>query len=90
MLRAWEHEDPGRTERIFDAMARVVPSHLMDRKLFAFAGIEPTGIADADGDRAFDGSDEPAGPSLAPANDGAAAAMSTPARGARAPRGDTA
>ena len=90
MLRAWEREDPGRTERIFDAMARVVPSHLMDRKLFAFAGIEPTGIADADGDRAFDGSDEPAGPSLAPANDGAAAAMSTPARGARAPRGDTA
>jgi tRNA 2-thiocytidine biosynthesis protein TtcA len=35
-------------------MARVVPSHLMDRKLFPFAGLQPTGVADADGDRAFD------------------------------------
>jgi tRNA 2-thiocytidine biosynthesis protein TtcA len=61
MLRGWEREDPGRVERIFDAMARVVPSHLMDRKLFPFAALQPTGVADADGDRAFDGDDEPAG-----------------------------
>jgi len=54
MLRAWERDDPGRIDRIFDAMARVVPSHLMDRKLFPFATLAPTGIADADGDRAFD------------------------------------
>ena len=54
MLRGWEREDPGRTDRIFDAMARVVPSHLMDRKLFPFAALQPTGVADADGDRAFD------------------------------------
>jgi len=54
MLRAWERDDPGRIDRIFDAMARVVPSHLMDRKLFPFAGLQPTGVADADGDRAFD------------------------------------
>ena len=54
MLRGWEREDPGRIDRIFDAMARVVPSHLMDRKLFPFAGLQPTGVADADGDRAFD------------------------------------
>ena len=54
MLRAWEREDPGRTERIFDAMARVVPSHLMDRNLYAFAALQATGIEDADGDRAFD------------------------------------
>ncbi|MDQ6638095.1 MAG: tRNA 2-thiocytidine(32) synthetase TtcA [Pseudomonadota bacterium] len=60
MLRAWEREDPGRTERIFDAMARVVPSHLMDRNLFAFAALQPTGIADADGDRAFDDDASPA------------------------------
>ena len=33
MLRDWEREDPGRIDRIFDAMARVVPSHLMDRNL---------------------------------------------------------
>jgi len=57
MLRDWERDDPGRIDRIFDSMARVVPSHLMDRNLFAFAGIQPTGIADADGDRAFDGDD---------------------------------
>ena len=54
MLRDWEREDPGRIDRIFDAMARVVPSHLMDRNLFPFATLQPTGVADADGDRAFD------------------------------------
>ena len=37
MLRDWEREDPGRIDRIFDAMARVVPSHLLDRNLFGFA-----------------------------------------------------
>jgi tRNA 2-thiocytidine biosynthesis protein TtcA len=58
MLRAWERDDPGRIDRIFDAMARVVPSHLMDRKLFAFQTLAPTGVADADGDRAFDGDGE--------------------------------
>ena len=58
MLRAWELEDPGRIDRIFDAMARVVPSHLMDRGLFPFTTLQPTGVADAAGDRAFD-ADEP-------------------------------
>lgn len=89
MLRAWEREDPGRTDRIFDAMARVVPSHLMDRKLFAFAGIEPTGVADVDGDRAFDGDDEPAGPSIddVPSAD-AIVALPMPMRGVRPPRGE--
>jgi tRNA 2-thiocytidine biosynthesis protein TtcA len=57
MLRAWEREDPGRTDRIFDAMARIVPSHLMDRNLFPFATLQPTGVADAEGDRAFDPDD---------------------------------
>ena len=89
MLRAWEREDPGRTDRIFDAMARVVPSHLMDRKLFAFAGIEPTGVADVDGDRAFDSDDEPAGPSIddVPSAD-AIVALPMPMRGTRPPRGE--
>src|SRR3954449_10131172 len=57
MLRGWEREDPGRIDRIFNAMARVVPSHLMDRKLFPFATLQPTGVADAAGDRAFDADD---------------------------------
>jgi tRNA 2-thiocytidine biosynthesis protein TtcA len=67
MLRAWERDDPGRVDRIFDAMARVVPSHLMDRKLFPFAGLRPTGVADAEGDRAFDG-DAPSLPAVADAD----------------------
>ena len=89
MLRAWEREDPGRTDRIFDARARVVPSHLMDRKLFAFAGIEPTGVADVDGDRAFDGDDVPAGPSIddAPSAD-AIVALPMPMRDTRPLRGE--
>jgi tRNA 2-thiocytidine biosynthesis protein TtcA len=57
MLREWEREHPGRIERIFDAMSRVVPSHLMDRNLFSFGSLQPTGIADAAGDRAFDNDD---------------------------------
>jgi len=54
MLREWEREHPGRIDRIFAAMSRVVPSHLMDRNLFAFSALQPTGVADAAGDRAFD------------------------------------
>jgi tRNA 2-thiocytidine biosynthesis protein TtcA len=65
MLRGWEREDPGRIDRIFDAMARVVPSHLLDRNLFPFATLEATGVVDAGGDRAFD-ADEFAAPPLSP------------------------
>ena len=54
MLRQWEHEHPGRVDRIFHAMGTVVPSHLMDRKLYPFTTVEATGVADASGDRAFD------------------------------------
>ena len=57
MLRGWEREDPGRIDRIFDAMSRITPSHLMDRNLFPFAALQPTGVADASGDRAFDADD---------------------------------
>ncbi len=89
MLRGWEREDPGRTERIFDAMARVVPSHLMDRKLFPFAALQPTGIADVEGDRAFDGNDELAGASIdaTPRGD-EIVALPMPMRGDRPPRGE--
>jgi tRNA 2-thiocytidine biosynthesis protein TtcA len=62
MLRAWEREVPGRIDRIFDAMARIVPSHLMDRTLFPFATLRPTGVADAAGDRAFDDDDSGCAP----------------------------
>ena len=36
------------------AMGNVLPSHLMDRKLYPFTTLAATGSADADGDRAFD------------------------------------
>jgi tRNA 2-thiocytidine biosynthesis protein TtcA len=64
MLRGWEREDPGRVDRIFDAMSRITPSHLMDRNLFSFATLQPTGVADADGDRAFDADDVRPPPTL--------------------------
>jgi len=72
MLNDWEREHPGRIDRIFGAMGTVVPSHLMDRNLFAFAGLEPTGVADPSGDRAFDpdsGDDEPAPAARLPAGE---------------------
>jgi tRNA 2-thiocytidine biosynthesis protein TtcA len=54
MLREWEKKHPGRTESIFNAMAKVAPSHLMDRSLFDFAAVRATGEAVPDGDLAFD------------------------------------
>jgi len=54
MLREWEKRFPGRTESIFNAMASVVPSHLLDRSLHDFAGVRASGVASPDGDRAFD------------------------------------
>jgi tRNA 2-thiocytidine biosynthesis protein TtcA len=54
MLREWEKKYPGRIESMFTALQNVVPSHLMDTKRFDFKNIKTTGIADADGDKAFD------------------------------------
>ncbi len=57
MMHAWERQYPGRTETMFTSLQNVVPSHLMDAKRFDFKGIQLTGVADTDGDKAFD-SDE--------------------------------
>ncbi len=54
MLREWEKRFPGRVETIFRSLADVRPSHLLDRKLFDFAAVAATGVAWAEGDRAFD------------------------------------
>jgi tRNA 2-thiocytidine biosynthesis protein TtcA len=54
MLRDWDRRFPGRIENMFNAMAHVVPSHLMDRNLYPFTTLQATGVADAAGDRAFD------------------------------------
>jgi tRNA 2-thiocytidine biosynthesis protein TtcA len=57
MMREWEKKFPGRVDNIFSALSTVAPSHLMDRNLFNFADLKATGVADVNGDIAFD--DEP-------------------------------
>ena len=54
MLSEWEKKSPGKVWNIFRALSNVTPSHLMDTHLFDFAGLEPNGLADSDGDTAFD------------------------------------
>ncbi len=54
MLREWEKKFPGRVENIFSSLSTVIPSHLMDRSLFEFSQLKATGIANPDGDIAFD------------------------------------
>jgi tRNA 2-thiocytidine biosynthesis protein TtcA len=60
MLRDWDKRFPGRIETLFRSLANVVPSHLMDARLFDFKGLEATGVADPHGDRAFDADEFPA------------------------------
>ena len=57
MLNDWEKRFPGRVENAFNALARIVPSHLMDRTQFGFAGLRAGGAPLPGGDIAFD--DEP-------------------------------
>jgi tRNA 2-thiocytidine biosynthesis protein TtcA len=54
MLAEWERRFPGRVENTFNALARVVPSHLMDGRLFDFAGLRAGGGPLPGGDIAFD------------------------------------
>jgi len=54
LLREWERKHPGRIESIFNALAKVVPSHLMDRALFDFTAVRATGRPTSGGDVAFD------------------------------------
>jgi tRNA 2-thiocytidine biosynthesis protein TtcA len=54
MIREWEKKFPGRVENIFSSLSTVVPSHLMDRALFGFTDIKADGLANPNGDIAFD------------------------------------
>jgi tRNA 2-thiocytidine biosynthesis protein TtcA len=54
LIRDWDKRFPGRVENMFNALSNVVPSHLMDTKLFPFQGLRATGEADPLGDIAFD------------------------------------
>lgn len=54
MLREWEKKFPGRVENMFNALQNIVPSHLLDGTLHDFTNLKATGVADSDGDKAFD------------------------------------
>ena len=54
MLREWDKKFPGRIENMFSALQNVVPSHLMDNKRHDFKAIRATGVAEPEGDKAFD------------------------------------
>ncbi len=54
LLRQWDQQFPGRINTMFSALTKAVPSHLLDPNLFDFKGLQTTGQADADGDKAFD------------------------------------
>ena len=58
MIREWEKQYPGRIENMFSAMGNITLSHMMDRNLYPFATIKPTGVADPGGDKAFDEDEE--------------------------------
>ena len=57
LLREWDKRFPGRVDNMLKALQHVVPSHLMDRTLYDFAGVRANGRPDVHGDIAFD--DEP-------------------------------
>jgi tRNA 2-thiocytidine biosynthesis protein TtcA len=59
MLREWQTKYPGRIENMFSALQNVVPSHLMDGSRFDFKGLKATGVADPEGDKAFDAEEFP-------------------------------
>lgn len=54
MMREWDKKHPGRVENTFAALATVIPSHLMDRGMFDFASLTVDGVANPEGDIAFD------------------------------------
>lgn len=54
MIKAWQKTHPQRVWNTFNALAKVAPSHLMDTTLFDFTNLKPSGVANLDGDTAFD------------------------------------
>lgn len=59
MIAEWDKKFPSRSWNVFGALQRVVPTHLMDPKLFDFQGLKPTNEPTPDGDLAFDQDDLP-------------------------------
>ncbi|MEW6694421.1 MAG: tRNA 2-thiocytidine(32) synthetase TtcA [Pseudomonadota bacterium] len=71
LLREWDKRFPGRVDNMLKALQNVVPSHLMDRGLYDFAGVRASGRPQADGDLAFDEEELPAAAALAADEDAA-------------------
>jgi tRNA 2-thiocytidine biosynthesis protein TtcA len=57
MLREWDRKYPGRVDTMFTALQNIVPSHLADGTIHDFKGLKLTGVANGDGDKAFDADD---------------------------------
>lgn len=66
MLNDWDKRFPGRIDNMLSALQNVVPSHLMDRQLFPFESLKTTGVADENGDTAFDEEELPLPPATLP------------------------
>ncbi|MDR2325994.1 MAG: tRNA 2-thiocytidine(32) synthetase TtcA [Acidovorax sp.] len=64
MLREWDKKFPGRIESMFRAMGHIVTTHMMDPNLQDFKNAKATGIADPNGDTAFDHEELPTAPTL--------------------------
>ena len=64
MLQDWERRFPGRIETMFRSLSNVVPSHLLDARLFDFSGLTASGTPDPEGDIAFDAPSLPAFPAM--------------------------
>lgn len=62
MLQDWDKRFPGRIKNLFRSLGNIVPSHLMDHDLYDFKNIEATGVADPEGDTAFDALEFPKEP----------------------------
>jgi tRNA 2-thiocytidine biosynthesis protein TtcA len=54
MLQDWDRRFPGRIKNLFRSLGNIVPSHLMDHALYDFKNLEASGVADPEGDTAFD------------------------------------
>ena len=54
LMDEWDKRYPGRVENVFNSLARVTPSHLMDPAHYDFKGLVASGRPDPEGDIAFD------------------------------------
>lgn len=54
MINEWDRKFPGRVDNMFTALSNIIPSHMMDRKLYPFETIKATGTPMKGGDIAFD------------------------------------